>query len=150
MTSAPLPFWQTKTLTEMSAQEWESLCDGCGKCCLHKLEDEDTGHIHLTMVACRLLDLDSCRCAHYAERQTLVPACVRVRPDNLEALGLPSSCSYRLIAEGRELPTWHHLVSGDRDAIHAAGASVQRWAISERDVAEPEDLEDYVVAETSE
>lgn len=143
-----LPFWQTKTLAEMSEAEWESLCDGCGKCCLHKLEDEDTGRIHLTVVACRLLDIATCRCGHYQKRHRFVPECVRIAPDNVSTLTLPSSCAYRAIAEGRGLASWHPLVSGDPGSVHAAGISVQAWAVPESQVAEG-DLEDYVIAQES-
>ena len=143
------PFWQTKTLAEMSEAEWESLCDGCGKCCLHKLEDEDTGRIHLTVVACRLLDVATCRCGHYQKRRRFVPECVRIEPSSVATLTLPSSCAYRAIAEGRGLASWHPLVSGDPESVHAAGISVRAWAVPESQVAE-EDLEDYVIAEESE
>lgn len=140
-----VPFWRSKALHELSTTEWESLCDGCGKCCLHKLEDEDTGRVHLTMVACELLDVASCRCRDYASRHRFVPDCIRIRPDNVASLMLPASCAYRLVAEGRDLPAWHPLVSGDPDAVHRANASVQGWAVSARDVEE-DDLEDYVIA----
>jgi uncharacterized protein len=139
------PFWQRKTLAQMSEAEWESLCDGCGKCCLHKLEDEDTGHIHLTMVACRLLDIDSCRCGNYGARHREVPECVRILPETVAALTLPASCAYRLVAEGRDLAAWHPLRSGERSSVHAAGASIRSWAVSERELAD-EDWEDYVIA----
>ena len=139
------PFWKTTKLSEMSESEWESLCDGCGKCCLHKLEDEDTGRVHLTMVACRLLELESCRCQRYDKRHRFVPACVRVRPETVATLMLPASCAYRTVAEGRELASWHPLVSGRADSVHEAGRSVRGWAISEREVGEL-DLEDYVIA----
>lgn len=142
------PFWQTKTLAQMSQAEWESLCDGCGKCCLHKLEDEDTGRIHLTVVACRLLDLSTCRCSHYAKRRRFVPECVQIAPETVASLTLPSSCAYRAIAEGRGLPSWHPLVSGSPDSVHAAGVSVRDWAVSATQVDE-DDLEDYVIAEES-
>ena len=139
------PFWKLKSLSELSEGEWESLCDGCGKCCLHKLEDEDTGRIHLTMVACRLLDVNTCRCLHYGDRKRLVPVCSRVRPDNIGRLALPATCAYRTLAEGRELAPWHPLVSGRADSVHEAGISVRGRAVSERDIADDE-LEDYVVA----
>jgi len=142
------PFWKSKTLAQMSEAEWESLCDGCGKCCLHKLEDEDTGKVHLTMVACKLLDLGTCRCANYPKRRRFVPACVRMRPETVSSLVLPSSCAYRVLAEGRELASWHPLRSGDRDSVHAAGVSIKGWAVSERVVPE-EDFQDYVIASES-
>jgi uncharacterized cysteine cluster protein YcgN (CxxCxxCC family) len=137
-----LPFWKTKRLDEMTAEEWESLCDGCGKCCLHKIEDEDSGDIALTNVACRYLDLGACRCRDYANRQRNVSDCVRLTPAVVPALRwLPDSCAYRLVAEGRDLHWWHPLVSGDKGTVHAAGASVQGKAVSEDEV---EDLEDHV------
>ncbi|MDB4985129.1 MAG: hypothetical protein JWN04_307 [Myxococcaceae bacterium] len=139
-------FWESKPLTQLSEAEWESLCDGCGKCCLHKLEDEDTGRVHLTMVACKLLDLESCRCRHYQERRRFVPACVRVRPETIASLMLPASCAYRVLAEGGALASWHPLVSGRAESVHESGVSVRGRAISEREVAEA-DFEDYVVAE---
>ncbi|MET0343629.1 MAG: YcgN family cysteine cluster protein [Polyangiales bacterium] len=144
----PAPFWETKPLAALTRAEWESLCDGCGKCCLHKLEDEDTGRVHLTVVACKLLDVPSCRCTRYPERKKLVPGCVRITAKNLRSLELPSSCAYRCVDEGRPLPAWHPLVSGDAARVHAAGASVRAWAVSENDVEDPDDLEDYVVAVT--
>ena len=134
------PFWRSKTLEEMSADEWERLCDGCGRCCLNKLEDEDTGEIHLTRLACALLDVGTCRCSDYANRQTLMPDCVQITPDKARALPwLPKTCAYRLVAEGRELAWWHPLVSGDPGTVHAAGISVRGRARSETGVP----LEDY-------
>lgn len=138
------PFWRRKILAEMTPAEWESLCDGCGKCCLHKLEDEDTGEIAYTNVACRLLDLGTCRCSRYAERKRLVPDCVRLDPGNVGALKwMPSSCAYRLLAEGKELPDWHPLVSGDPDNVHRAGVSVRGRCVPERKAG---DLFDHVVS----
>jgi hypothetical protein len=129
----PAPFWERKTLAEMTKPEWESLCDGCGKCCLHKLQYEDTGEIYYTEVACRLLDLGSCRCSNYAQRQKHVPDCVALRPDKVMELNwLPSTCAYRLLANGKPLAWWHPLVSGDPDSVHAAGQSVRGRAIPER------------------
>ncbi len=136
------PFWRAKTLAQMTPQEWESLCDGCGRCCLHKLRDDDTDEILFTSVACHLLDRQSCRCGDYERRQARVPDCVALRPDEVAAIDwLPPSCAYRLVQEGRDLAWWHPLVSGDPDSVHAGGASVRGRVISER-AAGP--LEDYV------
>jgi uncharacterized cysteine cluster protein YcgN (CxxCxxCC family) len=138
------PFWKSKPLGEMSLDEWELLCDGCGKCCLNKLEDIDSGEVFHTDVACRFLDLDTCRCTDYARRTLLVPDCTELLPMNLGQLRwLPSTCAYRLLYEGRDLPSWHHLVSGSRDTVHQAGASVRGRVISERDGV---DLEDHVAS----
>ncbi|HSI42431.1 MAG TPA: YcgN family cysteine cluster protein [Xanthobacteraceae bacterium] len=122
----PDPFWKVKPLEAMDADEWESLCDGCGRCCLVKLEDEDSGAIAYTDIGCRLLDDDGCRCRDYDNRQAQVPDCVRLTPQTVRALSwLPPSCGYRLVAEGRDLYWWHPLVSGDTDTVHAAGVSVR-------------------------
>ncbi len=138
-------FWQHKSLSEMSESEWESLCDGCGKCCLHKLEDEDTGEIFYTDVACRLLDLDTCRCTHYKERLTQVPECVSLSPESIEEFAwLPETCAYRLVAENRPLPSWHHLVTGSRSSIHEQRHSVKNRVLTENRVAE-EDLEEHII-----
>ena len=119
------PFWQTKTLAQMTESEWESLCDGCGKCCLVKLEDEESGEIAFTDLACHLLDTQSCRCKHYAQRLELVPDCVKLTKDNLDDINfMPSSCAYRLLHEGKDLPDWHPLKSGRADSTMAAGQSV--------------------------
>lgn len=119
------PFWRTKPLSAMTAQEWESLCDGCGRCCLVKLEDEDTGAIAYTDVACRLFDAGTCRCSDYANRSQKVSDCVRLTPEAVETIGwLPPTCAYRLVREGRDLPAWHPLVSGDAGSVRAAGVSV--------------------------
>ncbi len=137
------PFWRRKSLAEMTPEEWESLCDGCGKCCLNKLEDADTGEVAYTDVACRLLDLASCRCTRYAERKRLVPDCLVLVPDKVSRLGwLPSTCAYRLVAEDKELPWWHPLVSGSPRTVHEAGVSVSGRVVSERRAG---DLEDHVV-----
>jgi uncharacterized cysteine cluster protein YcgN (CxxCxxCC family) len=128
-----VPFWERKSLAEMTEQEWESLCDGCGKCCLHKLEDIDTGEIEFTNVVCRLMDMGTCRCSRYADRARLMPDCVILTPDNLERLNwMPSTCAYRLLNEGKQLFDWHPLVSGDPDSVHRAGISIRGRAISER------------------
>ncbi|TKT80439.1 YcgN family cysteine cluster protein [Aquamicrobium sp. LC103] len=140
-------FWKTKTLEEMSAAEWESLCDGCGKCCLAKLEDEDTGEIHWTSVGCRLFDAGTCRCKDYANRQAKVSDCIRLTPQTVRTISwLPESCAYRLVAEGRDLYWWHHLISGSRDTVHEAGVSVRgRVTVSEDDLAEPEDYFEHML-----
>lgn len=138
-----LPFWRAKTLDQLSRDEWESLCDGCGKCCLHKLEDMDTGRVHYTNVACRLLDLGSCRCGNYPKRQALVPDCISLDPTLVDALKwMPSTCGYRLVAERKDLPWWHPLVSGDSETVHQAGVSVRGRAVAEHLAGE---LEDHVV-----
>lgn len=119
------PFWRTTPLAAMSAEQWESLCDGCGRCCLVKLEDEDTGDIAYTDVACRLFDTEGCRCADYAHRSEKVEDCVRLTPEAVASLSwLPPTCAYRLLDEGQDLPFWHPLVSGDPASVRAAGVSV--------------------------
>lgn len=144
MTAAErLPFWKRKRLDEMTTGEWESLCDGCAKCCLEKLEDIETGEISYTNVACRLLDLDSCRCRNYAERNRFVPDCVRLTPARIgELRWMPSTCAYRLLHEGKDLPAWHPLITGDPDSTHRAGQSVRGRVIPEQ---EADDLEDHIV-----
>lgn len=137
------PFWTRKSLVEMSSAEWESLCDGCGKCCLHKLKSEDNGQVAYTNVACHLLDLVSCRCTQYTERVRMVPDCVQLSPCRLKELTwLPNTCAYRLLAEGKDLPSWHPLVSGKPHAVHEAGVSVRGWAVSEHKVRR---LEEHVI-----
>lgn len=134
-----LPFWKTKTLAEMSTAEWESLCDGCGRCCLHKLRDADDDSLAHTNVACRLLDTETCRCRDYARRRRRVPDCIQLTPASLATIDwLPPSCAYRRLAEGRELLWWHPLVSGDPETVHSSGASVRGRVISEREAGELE------------
>jgi len=137
------PFWREKALDEMSTAEWESLCDGCARCCLNKLEDVETGEIAYTNVACRLLEPATCRCTNYAERQRYVPDCVALTPKSVnEIKWLPSTCAYRILADGGALPAWHPLVSGDPRSVVTAGISVLGKIVSER---EAQDLEDHVV-----
>jgi uncharacterized cysteine cluster protein YcgN (CxxCxxCC family) len=120
------PFWKTKSLEEMSEAEWESLCDGCGKCCLIGLEDEDTAEIYLTDVACKLFDSGACKCSDYENRRKRVPDCVKLTPQNIDELNwLPKTCAYRLVAQGRDLFWWHPLVSGDPNTVHEARVSVR-------------------------
>ena len=142
---AAQPFWETTTLAQMDQSQWESLCDGCGKCCLHKIEDEDTDELFYTRIACTLLDIDSCRCQDYANRIKKVPECLRLKPEDVsEFHWLPKTCAYRLIAEGKKLEPWHPLISGDPNSVHRAGVSVRKWAISESEVSE-EDWFDHVL-----
>jgi len=128
------PFWRAKRLSQMTPAEWESLCDGCGKCCLHKLQYEKPHQIQYTNVACRLLDLESCRCTDYPNRRKKVPDCVQLKANEIKRLKwLPSTCAYRLLANGEDLMWWHPLVSGDPETVHIAGVSVRGRAIAERD-----------------
>jgi hypothetical protein len=141
------PFWKTKKLSEMTLEEWESLCDGCGICCLYKLEDEESGQVDLTNVACRFLDLKTCVCALYAERKSAMPTCIKLTPSKVEKLKwLPETCAYRLILEGKPLPDWHPLVSGDPQSVHEAGISVKGKVVSETE-ADMNHLENYLVDE---
>jgi uncharacterized protein len=138
-----MSFWETKTLSEMTHEEWESLCDGCGKCCLHKLEDEDTGEVYYTNVACRLFNLDTCRCKNYPDRTRLVPDCIDLKQQDISEFSwLPSTCAYRLVAEGNELPSWHPLVSGTTTSVVDAGVSIRSFAVAE---SQADDLEDHVI-----
>ncbi len=137
------PFWETKSLREMNRAEWESLCDGCGKCCIHKLEDEETGELHPTNVACRLLDRRTGRCSDYKHRKAHVPECVRLTPEKLDDIDwLPSTCAYLLLHHGEALPDWHPLITGDPESVHAAGMSVRGWTVSEDEAG---DLEHHLI-----
>lgn len=139
------PFWKRKSLDEMTREEWESLCDGCARCCLHKLEDMDSGEVHYTSVVCQYLDQQQCRCTEYERRNELVPNCVWLTPETArEYKWLPSTCAYRTLAEGRELAWWHPLVSGDPDTVRDAGISVRGKVVDERYV-HPEEYEEQVI-----
>ncbi len=139
------PFWRKKRLNQLTRQEWESLCDGCGQCCVIRLEDEESGDIAVTNLACRLFDTSVCACTRYARRAELVPACAVLTPERVtEFSWLPETCAYRLVADGEDLPWWHHLVSGSMSTVHEAGVSVRGKVISETEVAE-EDWEDHIV-----
>ncbi len=134
------PFWRAKTLEEMNPAEWESLCDGCGLCCLIRFEDEDTGDITPTRVACKLFDGDKCRCSNYGQRRRHVPDCIKLTPHNIEKLPwMPLSCAYRRLHEGKDLPSWHPLVTGRADSVHEAGVSVRGQTISEATLDDPDD-----------
>ena len=138
-------FWETTSLEEMSESQWESLCDGCARCCLHKLEDADSGEVFYTRVRCRYLDANSCRCTDYANRSTLVPHCIQLRPQDLGELDwLPPTCAYRLLAAGESLPAWHPLVSGDPESVHTAGISIRGQAISDEFV-HPDGYDEHIV-----
>ena len=139
------PFWKQKQLSEMTAEEWESLCDGCGRCCLIKLEDEETGERVTTRIACHLLEIGSCRCGDYENRHQRVADCIPFTQERIGQIDwMPSTCAYRLINEGRDLDWWHPLVSGDPNSVHVAGISIKRWAVSEQVIKE-EDYYDYEI-----
>ena len=145
MTADNRPFWQRKTLSEMSHPEWEALCDGCGQCCRHKLEDADSGTVYPTRVACQLLDTKSCQCTDYANRHASVPDCITLTVNRVNAYTwLPTTCAYRRLAEGKDLAWWHPLVSGDPETVHTAGISVRDQLVSERNLPASAELEDYL------
>ncbi len=149
MTQMREKFWETVPLRKMTAPEWEALCDGCGKCCLNKIEYEDTGEVEYTRVACRLLNGDTCQCSNYANRHQYVPECVRLSPKTLAkvAYWLPGTCAYRLLYQGKSLPDWHPLRTGDPESTHTSGHSVRGWTVSELSVDE-DDWDDFVIEET--
>jgi uncharacterized cysteine cluster protein YcgN (CxxCxxCC family) len=137
-------FWEHKTLEQMNTQEWESLCDGCAKCCLHKLEDEDTAEVFYTKVVCRYMD-EQCQCTEYQRRNELVPNCVWLKPEDVsEFHWLPSTCAYRLVAEKKPLYDWHPLISGDKNSVHQAGVSIRGRALSEEYVHE-DGYEEHII-----
>lgn len=138
-------WWHEKSLTELSDAEWEALCDGCAKCCLHKLEDEDTAEVFYTKVRCRYLDEANCRCSDYPRRSQLVPNCISLRPANWEDLGwLPSTCAYRLRSRGEPLREWHPLVSGNMETVHSAGISIRGRTVSDEFV-HPDGYDEHIV-----
>ena len=139
------PFWQ-KPIAQLTPGEWEALCDGCGKCCLTKLEYEETGEIEFTDVACRMLDPATCRCRDYPGRKAVVPECIQLTPETIASLDfMPPSCAYRLRAAGHPLPWWHYLISGDRETVHRAGYSARDRVVSETEVADDDALFDHIV-----
>lgn len=141
-------FWEKVRMTDMSRDEWEALCDGCGKCCLNKLEDEETGAVALTRVACRLLDDATCRCTQYEIRHQFVPECIVLKPGNIEQnlYWMPETCAYKLLWNGQPLFDWHPLISGNADSVHAAGVSVQGMTVPEFEIDE-DDWEDHLIEE---
>ena len=141
------PYWQRKRLEDMNRREWERLCDGCGRCCMLKLEDEDTDEIYLTRLSCKLLDIGQCRCTDYKKRHEKVPDCLSLTPKMVRELSwLPDTCAYRLVSEGQDLAWWHPLVSGSAETVHEAGISVRDWAMPET-TARAEELYKYLVIE---
>jgi hypothetical protein len=142
-------FWEKIPLKDMSPAEWEALCDGCGKCCLNKLEFEDTGEVAYTRVACRLFDNETCRCGDYANRKRHVPECVVLSPRTLKksVYWMPATCAYKLLWQGKPLPEWHPLLTGDPESTHRAPGAIRGETLSELTVPE-EDWEDYLIEET--
>ncbi|HFB54823.1 MAG TPA: YcgN family cysteine cluster protein [Hellea balneolensis] len=139
-------FWKHKSMSEMTEQEWESLCDGCGKCCCLRMEDEDTGAIYVTDISCKLFDRHACQCGDYQNRVKQVPDCVQLTPENSGKLKwMPHTCAYRLVANGKDLFDWHHLISGSRDTVHEVGMSVRDETLDERDIPESEHVQHIVV-----
>ena len=141
-------FWKHKPLKSLTYEEWEALCDGCGKCCLNKLEDEDTGEVALTRIACRLLDDQSCKCGQYPIRHQFIPDCIVLKPSNIDenAYWMPKTCAYRLLWSGQPLFDWHPLISGNPETVHTANISVRGMTLSEFDINE-EDWDDHIIEE---
>jgi uncharacterized cysteine cluster protein YcgN (CxxCxxCC family) len=155
MSNDPIPrtglsprFWERKPLDQMTRDEWEALCDGCGKCCLNKLEDEETGEVALTRVACRLFDDTTCRCAQYDIRHQFVPECIVLKPANIESnlYWMPQTCAYKLLWQGKPLFDWHPLISGSAETVHEAGVSMQNRTVAEFEIDE-DDWEDHIIEE---
>ena len=139
-------FWEEKTLSQMSADEWDMLCDGCGRCCLNKLEDEDTGEIYYTNVACRLLDIETCRCTDYKNRFVRMEECIKVEiTESTNLAELPDTCAYRLLASGKKLHSWHPLLSEVQNSVHKAGISVKNKVVSEEFI-HPDQLEEHIIS----
>lgn len=142
-----MSFWETIPLKQLTTEQWESICDGCARCCLHKLEDEETGQLHYTRLACRYLDQDTCKCTKYSNRLKVAPDCVKLTPHNLHQFEfLPETCSYRLLQEGKPLPPWHHLNTDSVETVHTADISVRDKVISEEWV-HPDEWQDHLIDE---
>jgi uncharacterized cysteine cluster protein YcgN (CxxCxxCC family) len=140
-----LPFWKKKSLAELSKDEWESLCDCCGRCCLCKVEYEDTGEVYYTDIACKYLDDKTCQCREYERSASLVSDCLKLSPEDVKGFfWLPKTCAYRLVAEGRDLEKWHVLLSSDPESVHRAGISVRDRVVKEKSVSE-DDIEDHII-----
>jgi uncharacterized protein len=140
-----IPYWKRKSLQELTREEWEALCDGCARCCIIKFEDEDTKEIFYTDIVCQYLEMETCQCTRYTDRSWLVPTCLTLSPEMIKTLKwMPETCAYRLIAEGKPLPWWHPLVSGNRETVAQSGASVRGIVISESEVL-PDELEDHII-----
>jgi uncharacterized cysteine cluster protein YcgN (CxxCxxCC family) len=140
------PYWREKTLYEMSETEWEALCDGCARCCLYKLQDSETDQLFYTSVACKLLDIGTCRCKDYSHRKKLVKDCLDLRHDLMRYLPwLPETCAYRRLAEGKDLPDWHPLITGNPGSVHEAGISIRSFAQSESQLKDLDELEEHIL-----
>ncbi|MBU2644823.1 YcgN family cysteine cluster protein [bacterium] len=145
MTLGKKPFWENKPLTELTHEEWEALCDGCGQCCLHKIEDESTREVYYTYIACRLLDLEKCRCTNYSQRMDEVAECLRITPTGFHRMQiLPETCAYRRLSEGKKLLWWHPLISNDPETVHQEDISIRGKAISEENI-HPDEFENCII-----